>query len=375
MNRTLPSRPTPSPASTVGAASPTPVAVGVDMSILRHPHTGSARWATGLLGELTRRSDLEVRSWAGPRRFRFGGPVRKVTNALIDSYWLDVGLPRAAHATRRDVLLMPVNLSSARSSVPQVVTIHDVNFLVLPGSYDRAYASYAERMFRASTRRAAALTTVSAFSRTQIADRLGVDPERISVVYPGLDPVRPAATPDNPWTRPYGLYVGATEPHKDVPALIEAWRELSDIDLDLVIVGQPGRDHDRVLAGARASRGRVHVTGRVPGPELEAWYAHARLFAFPSRTEGFGYPPLEAMQRGIPVVASSATCLPEVLGAAALFHAPGVAPEIAAQVRRLVGDDALARRLIAAGLEVSARYSWSRAGDAMAKVIRNTVLG
>ena len=318
---------------------------------------------------------MELLSWSGPRRLRRGGIVRKVANLLIDTAWLDIGLPLATHRTRRDVLMMPVNLTSARTPVPQVVTIHDVNFLEVPGSYDVAYARYAGAMFKASARRAAAITTVSEFSRDRIAQRLGVDPARIAVVYPGLDPVRPTSATVAPWPRPYALYVGATEPHKDVPSLIDAWRDLTDSDVDLVIVGQPGRDHERVIARARALGGRVHVTGRVSEDALEAWYAHARVFVFPSRTEGFGYPPLEAMQRGIPVVACSATCLPEVLGDAALFHQPGASAEIAEQVGRILSDDRLAQQLARAGREVSARYTWPRAAAAMAEILRRAAAG
>ena len=73
-----------------------PIRVGMDMSILRHPHTGSARWAAGLLRSLRAVADLDLRSWMGPGRVGRGGPVRKLANLMIDTYWLDVGLPREA---------------------------------------------------------------------------------------------------------------------------------------------------------------------------------------------------------------------------------------------------------------------------------------
>jgi glycosyltransferase involved in cell wall biosynthesis len=345
------------------------VAVGMDMSILRHPFAGSSRWATGLLRALRERPELDIQPWIGPRRVSRGGLPRKVLNLLIDSYWLDVELARRARETGRDVLLMPVNLTSARARVPQVVTIHDLNFLVEPQAYDRAYGTYARRMFEASARRAAAITTVSLHSRDQIVDRLGVDRARITVIYPGLEKIRSVPAHPAPLSRPYGLYVGATEPHKNVPTLVEAWRHLSDVELDLAIVGQPGRDHARVVTGALASGGRVHVVGRVSDETLESWYAHARLFVFPSRAEGFGYPPLEAMRRGLPVVASRAGSLPEVLGQAALYHEPGDAAGIATHVRRLLEDEVLASRLIEAGRTVSSRYTWSHAAAIMARVL------
>ena len=351
------------------------IAVGMDMSIMRHPYGGSARWTAGLLRSLRVLPDLNVRSWMGPRRLGRGGPMRRIFNLLIDSYWLDVGLPREARRTRRDVLLMPVNLTSTSSALPQVVTIHDLNFLLEPEAYDRTYAAYARHMFQASAGRAAAITTVSEFSRGQIADRLRVDPTRITVVYPGLEEVHADAQSISPLPRPYALYVGATEPHKDVPALLEAWRDLVDIDLDLAIVGQPGRDHERVAASARAAGGKVHVVGRVSQDALEVWYAHARVFVFPSRTEGFGYPPLEAMKRGVPVVACRSASLPEVLGHAALYHQPGASGEIAAHVRRILEDADLSSSLVEAGREVSSRYTWPRAAATMARILAGEASG
>lgn len=351
-----------------------PLAVGMDMSILQHQAVGGARMASGLLCALQSIPDIDVVAWAGHRRPRRGGPARKALNLLLDSYWLDVDLPRRARGSRRQVLMMPVGLTSGGTKLPQVVTIHDVNFLTAPGTYDRAYSRYALIQFKRSVRRAAVLTTISEHSRNDLIHYLGVDSARVEVVYPGLD--APLSVPSSrPLPQPYALYVGATDPHKDVPTAINAWRELRDTDLDLAIVGQPGRDHERVTAMALTHHGRVHVVGRVSQAELEAWYDHAAVFVFPSRAEGFGFPPLEAMRRGVPVVAARSASLPEVLGEAALYHEVGAAEEIAVQVRRVVDDSELRSQLIEAGREMSSRYSWDRAATAMARLLARAASG
>lgn len=361
-------------AGTTFAESAGPLAVGMDMSIIQHQAAGGLRMATGLLHALRGIPDLDILAWPGHRRPRRGGPARKVLNLLLDTYWLDVDLPRRARQSRRQVLMMPVSLTSGGTNLPQVVTIHDVSFLTAHGAFDRAYATYARIQFKRSVRRAAVITTISEHSRNDIIHYLDADPARVEVVYPGLDAPRLAPS-HPPIPRPYALYVGATDPHKDVPTAINAWRELTDTGLDLAIVGQPGRDHERVTAMALAQNGRVHVVGRVSQLELEAWYGHATVFVFPSRAEGFGFPPLEAMRRGVPVVAARSTSLPEVLGDAALYHEVGSANEIAAQVRRVVGDSELRAQLIEAGREMSSRYTWDRTAAAMARLLDRAASG
>lgn len=345
--------------------------VGVDMSILRHPLAGTARWATGLVRALRSDDELDISEWPGPSRWRRGGPARKVGNLVRERAWFGFELPRAARRGGIEALLMPANLTASRTTLPQVVTIHDVNFLTRSGTYDASYARYAELEFRRSARRAARITTVSHFSRSEIAAHLDVDPSRIDVVYPGLDSP-PALEPGLAiLDRPYALYVGASEPHKDIPTAIRAWRHLADIPLGLAIVGQPGRDHARVLTLASELPGRVVVVGRVGDEELENWYRHASVFVFPSQAEGFGYPPLEAMLRGVPVVASRAASLPEILGSAALYFEVGEDEELAHQVRRVWTDEPLRRELVDAGTRQAALYTWARTGQTIGGILKD----
>jgi glycosyltransferase involved in cell wall biosynthesis len=341
------------------------------MSILRHPLAGTARWATGLVRALKADDELEIEEWLGPPRLHRGGVARKVGNLLRERAWFGFGLPRAARHAEIEVLLMPANLTASRIRIPQVVTIHDVNFLTRPGTYDADYARYAEREFRRSARRAARITTVSHFSRAEIAAYLGVDPSRIDVVYPGLDAPPAVAPGPATWDRAYALYVGATAPHKDISTAIRAWRHLADTPLGLAIVGQPGRDHANVLALANESRGRVVVVGRVSDEELERWYSHASVFVFPSEAEGFGYPPLEAMLRGVPVVASRAASRPEVLGSAALYFEVGKDEGLAEQVRRVWTDEPLRRQLVDAGARQAALYTWARTGEMVGGILKD----
>jgi glycosyltransferase involved in cell wall biosynthesis len=345
----------------------------VDTSIMRRPATGIARWVEGLVSSLSTGGE-EVIAAPGPTRLGRGTRLYRIPNTLRQRWWYDVALPRLATRCRSDVLLSPSNYAARRSWVPQVVTLHDVNFLAAPETYERAMEAYLARVFRHAIANADVITTVSKHSRHELAARFDVDPMRISVVYPGLDPPPPGARPPSPHgTRPYALYVGATERHKNVGALLHAWAPESPGGLDLVIVGQPGRAHVSVTEQAATMLPRVIVRGSVDQPELERWYANASVFVFPSMAEGFGYPPLEAMLRGVPVVASRAGSLPEVLGDAALYHEPSDAREIGRLVSSVATDTALRQGLIERGRSRAALYTWDRAASGMRTVLRSAI--
>jgi glycosyltransferase involved in cell wall biosynthesis len=347
--------------------------VVLDIAVLRRPPTGIGRWVTGLITGLEQRADLKVTLALGPSIITRGGRLHRVPNLLRERMWYEHGLWTVARQTRAQVLLLPANLTARRGSIPQVVSIMDVNFLSEPGTYERTFVAYAKWAYRRSIRDAARVTTISAFSRSEIARHLDVDPGRIDVVYPGLEaPVHQPSGPD-PHPRPFALYAGATERHKNVGLLLDAWRDRSPGDLDLVFVGQPGRDHPMAVEAAARSGGRVVVRGRVDAEELDRWYRKATVFVFPSRVEGFGFPPLEAMQRGVPVVASTGGSLPEVLGDGALFFDPDDQSAVIAHVERVVSDPGLRTSLIDRGAKQAARYTWTDAAHKMAGLLRVAV--
>jgi glycosyltransferase involved in cell wall biosynthesis len=348
------------------------VRVLVDTSILRRPHSGIARWVTGLVDALAHREGLEVIEAPGPRRVGNGWLFRPV-NVSRQRAWYEWGIQRAAAKHRADVLLMPAGYASRRGRVPQVTAIMDVNFLTRPGTYEPLMARYLTWAFRRAVRQSDGLITISEFSRDEICLHLGVSPERFDVVYPGL--VQPqSGTFASPLPGPYALYVGATEQHKNIGLLLDAWQDMPP-GLSLAIVGQPGRAHEELVRRAAASAGRVVVTGRVADRELEAWYRNARLLLMPSLTEGFGFPPLEAMQRDVPVVASRAGSLPEVLGDAALYHEPDDASALRRLVLDLEEQPELRERMIGLGRRRAERYTWQAAGEALEASLAKAVAG
>ena len=351
-----------------------PLDVVVDGWSLARPTAGTARWVKGVTRALREQPGVQATLAEGPGLIRRGGPLHRIPNLLRERWWYEVALGRIARRRHADALLMPSSLTARRTRLPQVVTILDVNFLTVTGTYDPSYVRYATWAYRRAVRDADAITTISDFSRQEIARHLDVEPGRIQVIYPGLDPA--PSTPVGPIERaPYALFVGATERHKNVGMLLEAWRHRSPAGLRLVIVGRPGNDHAALLATASRMADRVRVVGGVDESSLERWYRHASVFVIASRTEGFGYPPLEAMQRGVPVVAAAAGSLPEILGDGALYFDPDDGDALVAHIETLAADPRLRDQMRSRAMAVIRRYRWPHTGAAMADALRRVVAG
>lgn len=261
-----------------------------------------------------------------------------------------------------------------------MVTVHDVLHLARPefvrGAHRRAYA---RAMFAAVRARADAIVCDSAFTADELARHAGIDRERLVVIHPGLEerwwePV----VANRPLERPYLFFAGNLKPHKNLVRLLDAFESIADeIPHDLVLAGR--RDGfitgDDEVAGRAARLGdRVHLPGEVGDVALRAYLAHADAMVFPSLYEGFGYPPVEAMAVGCPVVTSSAASMPEVCGDAALYFDPTDVPAIAAGMKRVVGDEGLRAELRAAGRERARLYPASKCA-AETRQVMDGVLG
>jgi glycosyltransferase involved in cell wall biosynthesis len=159
------------------------------------------------------------------------------------------------------------------------------------------------------------------------------------------------------------LFLGTIDPRKNVPALVRAFDCVAgaDAELRLVLAGQPGGDSGRVADAMQAAghRDRVLLTGYVDNTARRDLIAGSSLLAFPSHDEGFGFPPLEAMAAGVPVVAAAAGSLPEVLGDAAVLVPPDDVDALATAMQRVLGDAALRADLVVRGTNQAARYDWA----------------
>jgi glycosyltransferase involved in cell wall biosynthesis len=257
-----------------------------------------------------------------------------------------------------------------------VTTVHDLTLLDFVNRRQEGAARdllrnvIKPRVFRwvlaKAVRRSRAVLTPTNYVRDQLIDRYGLSPNRVVTTPEAADEL--AATPKRPAFVQSGekfvMYVGNAYPYKNVGLLILAHQMLGRDDMKLVLVGKTDYFYD-LLAREAKQKGYKNVvfTGFIPDEELAWLYQHAQLYVFPSLSEGFGLPPLEAMTYGLPVLASDASCIPEVLGGAAAYFNPRKPEELARKLRELLDNAKLRERLSEAGRERLKHFSWRRMAE------------
>jgi glycosyltransferase involved in cell wall biosynthesis len=315
-------------------------------------------------------------------RFRLV-PVR-LPSRLARMAWEQAVLPWHLRRLGVDVLHSPHYTTTAISGGwRRVVTFHDVTFFLLPERYPPLRRAYFRAASRAGARLADLALAVSKTVKADVERHLRLPPERVRVVplaaapsfHPLDDPARMEAV-----RAKYGLparfilNVGALEPGKNQATLLRAFRRLKGQapEQALVIVGPPAWRYERLhrLVDELDLAAQASFLGYVPAEDLVAIYNLADLFVFPSLYEGFGLPPLEAMACGLPVVASTAPALHEVLDDAALFVHPEDVMALAEAMAAVLGDQALRSRLREAGLLRAAQFSWERTARETAAAYR-----
>lgn len=300
-------------------------------------------------------------------------PVR-LPSRLARMLWEQVMLPLHLRRLGVDVLHSPhYTTPLASAGWRRVVTIHDVTFFLLPRRYPVLRRLYFQGASRAGARLAALAIAVSETVKGDVVRYLGLPAERVRVVPlaagPGFHPLEDSARMEAVRDR-YGLpprfilSVGTLEPGKNQTTLVRAFHRLKGKGLEqgLVIAGQKGWMYEKLfrLVDGLGLRDEVRFVGYVPADDLVAVYNMADLFVFPSLYEGFGLPPLEAMACGLPVVASSAPALAEVLNGAAILVTPSDVDALAEASARALGDRRLRSRLRRQGLERASQFSWQR---------------
>ena len=269
-----------------------------------------------------------------------------------------------------------------------VVTLHDLAFLLYPGTHTAASRAYYAATGE-SVRRVERVIAVSQRTASDAVRLLGVDPARIRVVHeaaaPGFAPrprnglallaQRVGFDPDP--GRPYVLFVGTLERRKNVPLLLEAFALLRrEVDAQLLLVGARGwLDEPIMAAHARSGVGEAaRFLGRLGEEDLALLYSHAGVFVLPSLYEGFGLPVLEAMACGAPVVCSNAGPLPEVAGDAAVLLKPEDPLAWAVALRDVLTRPRTADELRRRGFERTRDFSWEQTAQQTREVYREALL-
>ncbi len=301
------------------------------------------------------------------------------------AFWLEFLSAPAVRRARPDVFWIPSGTNSFPGRwgrVPTLTTFHDLGEYRIQGKYDWIRTVFRKRIcIPRAVRRSVAFTAVSRFTADDMARFLGIR-ENVAVVHNGPSPHRiaPVAGAADLLRSRHGLvarrylfapgrtdYVG-----KGLDLILEAYVRLrEDVFADglkLAFVGPPGDGHETFLAHlarADAGRGELLYLGRVDDDVLAALYQECLATVLPSRFEGFGFPVLEAMDWGVPVLCSDAGSLPEVAGSGALLFRSEDMDDLCEKLRRIAEDAALREELVRAGRDRSRRFSWEQCAAGM----------
>jgi glycosyltransferase involved in cell wall biosynthesis len=311
--------------------------------------------------------------WEIPGNVRIGhAPVSSVSRVQRLG-WELTGLVGQARRHRVDLLHSLGTTSPLSSTMPRVVTVHDLIYEHFPEAFPGIRTPVLRRLIPRMLRRADRVINDSEATRRDVVGLYGVDEARADVVHlgPGRPPL-PIADSEARELRAavgvggtYALSVATSQPHKNLQRLIEAFARVhgSRPDVRLVLVGGAGQAQAQLAEAATAAGivDAVTFTGWVDDRTLDAVYAGAQLFVYPSLCEGFGLPLLEAMERGVPVLSSRATSLPEVGGNAVEYVDATNVDELAGALGRLLDDPARRAELVALGHEQFGRFGWGRA--------------
>lgn len=294
----------------------------------------------------------------------------KIPNKIFDL--LRLNLDRFIEA---DVFYSPHLNFLNTVSKPRILTIHDLSFLHHPCFFSLKHRLWHKiQNIKKQAEEASCVVTDSEYTKKDIAETLKALPEKIKVIYPGIN----LEIFDIPFgmsdiqklniqkLRPYILYLGTIEPRKNVGLIIDAFEKLKTIpqfkDLKLVLAGRWGWLYKKIAQKIYTSPHSKDIVlwSPVRNEDKILLYNLAEVFIYPSFFEGFGFPPLEAQACGCPVVASNRTSLPEVLGNSAILIDPWKANQLAEALEAVIASPNLKSQMVSKGLKNVRRFNWQK---------------
>jgi len=365
--------------------------IGIDGIPLKDIKTGVGHYTFELARSLALASPTDQLEIVSPFSFFPGDhsedpsdgwpPNLRLTQVKVNVWtrnWWTIGLPRYIkwrsldlfHGTNFDIPLW--------KRCPAILTIHDLSDFLYPETHEARGVWRARRRLPFMARTATQIVTHSESVRREVIEHLQVSREKVIAIPAAARSVfRPLPPDQTIETRKrlgvedeFLLFVGTIEPRKNLIVLLNAYRELlsaTELHPQLVIAGKKGWLTDSLFSSLRelGIEERVLFTGYLSDNDLCALYSSCRVFIYPSKYEGFGLPPLEAMACGAPVIASSIPSIREVTGETARLVAPAGSDDLAQAIVTLLRDENERQRLSVAGLKRAQQFSWNRTAQLM----------
>lgn len=361
--------------------------IAFDARYINDRYHGIGRYAFRLLEAMVaaapERTFIVFRGRGRDSRFDWNTLAARPNVELCDGPWPLYGpheqclWPWLLRRARADVFHSPYFVAPLLAPCPVVITIHDLIFDRYPAYMPWTWARPCYRLLMSwSTRRARRIIAVSQATAADLTRFYRTPPAKITAIPEGVDPgFGPLLDYDRLQVlrnryrlpRPFILTVGARRPHKNLARLVEAFARLvAETAHDLVFVGPADArfpDEAGQAVAHHRLNGRVRFLDWVPEADLPGLYALATLVVLPSLVEGFGLPALEAMACGTPVLAASATALPEVVGQAGVLVDPYDVGALTKALRELLCNSTLRRRLGEAGRQRATTFTWQKAAQ------------
>jgi len=316
------------------------------------------------------------------KEFIFGPNVTPVVvspqarHPFLYYIWTEWRIPRLLKKYKADIYFSPEGLGCLRTKVPTCITIHDLAFLHYPQFISRLdrwhYLKYTP-LFAAKARQ---IVAVSAFTKKDIVERYGTNPDKVSIVYNGAhNAYHPLSAEEKAGIRDkysggneYFLFTGALHPRKNIINLLKAFvqfKRRQKSGMKLVVVGRMAWQYEEITKAKNLMPYKDDVvwTGYLDVQELAKVTAAAYAMVYPSLFEGFGIPIVEAMQCDVPVITSATSSMPEVGGDAALLVDPEKPEDIADKMGLIYKDERLRARLIEAARVQKMKFSWDKSAE------------
>jgi glycosyltransferase involved in cell wall biosynthesis len=295
------------------------------------------------------------------------------------------GVPMDRYVGRPDIFHATWHLLPCLSAAMPVMTLYDLTFATVPGTHLRLLRWSSNFLVPRFLRACGKIIAISESTKRDAIRLYGIPEEKIEVTWLAVDArFQPADAEAVAMIRErhhlperFLLYVGTIEPRKNLPVLLDALKILMERGggVPLVVAGAKGWMYEDIFLKVRKTglEGIVHFTGYIPDEDLPALYSAAEAFLYPSLYEGFGFPVLEAMACGTPVVCSNSSSLPEVTGKAAVLLSPGAPGDWADTIQGILGSGTLQEQMRREGLRQASLFSWEKTARKTWEIYRRTL--